>query len=221
MVVDPLVIDVVSDIVCPWCFIGKRRLERAAQILGRGIDIRWHPFQLNPRMPVEGISRREYRTAKFGSWEYSQQLDERVAENGRRAGIEFRHDRMTRTPNSFRGHVLLAAALQQGIDVQNRVAERLFTGYFTNGEDVGDVRVLLSIARECGVEGVSAPGDLDDPALSAAVRAEEESTRESGVQGVPLITYEGVLVSEGAAPPEMLADRLLELSLKSPGKDAS
>ena len=146
-----MTVDVVSDIICPWCFIGKRRLERASAILGRAIDIRWHPFQLNPRMPVEGISRREYRTRKFGSWEYSQQLDARVAENGRQAGIEFRHDRMERTPNSFRGHMLLAAALKHGVEVQNRVAERLFTGYFTLGEDVGDVDVLLSIARECGV----------------------------------------------------------------------
>ena len=102
-----LTVDVVSDIICPWCFIGKRRLERAAAILGGAIEIRWHPFQLNPGMPIEGISRREYRTAKFGSWEYSRQLDARVAENGRQAGIEFRHDLMERTPNSFRGHVLI------------------------------------------------------------------------------------------------------------------
>lgn len=201
-----LLIDVTSDIVCPWCFIGKRRLERAGKILGCAIDIRWHPFQLNPGMPAEGISRREYRTAKFGNWEYSQQLDARVAENGRQAGIEFRHDRMERTPNSFRGHVLLAAALKRGVDVQNRVAERLFTGYFTDGEDVGDVGVLRSIAFECSVEA-----DLDDPALAVYVRAEEQAARESGVQGVPLIRYGGKVVSEGAAPEEMLAATLRDL----------
>jgi predicted DsbA family dithiol-disulfide isomerase len=170
-------VDVVSDIVCPWCFIGKRRLERAAVIMGCAIDIRWHPFQLNPEIPLEGFSRREYRTAKFGSWEYSRQLDARVAENGRSAGIEFRHDLMKRTPNSFRGHVLLAAALTLGTEVQNRVAERLFTGYFTSGEDVGDVGVLLSIARECGVNLIATAGDLDDPMLVAAVRAEERAVR--------------------------------------------
>jgi predicted DsbA family dithiol-disulfide isomerase len=101
--------------------------------------------------------------------------------------------------------VLLAAALKLGVDVQNRVAERLFTGYFTNGEDVGDVGVLSSIAREFGVDSV------DDPALAAAVRAEEQFARNAGVQGVPLITFEGRLVSEGAAPAEMLAARLQEL----------
>jgi predicted DsbA family dithiol-disulfide isomerase len=206
-----LIIDVVSDIVCPWCYIGKRRLERAAPILGREIAIRWHPFQLNPGIPAEGISRREYRIRKFGSWEYSQQLDARVAENGRQVGIEFRHDKMARTPNSFRGHVLLAAALKAGVDVQNRVAERLFAGYFTNGEDVGDANVLLEIARECGVDAIASAGDLDDAALSDYVRTEERKARDAGVNGVPLMTFEGRLVSEGAAPEEMLAARISEL----------
>ena len=215
-----MVVDVVSDIVCPWCFIGKRRLERAGTLLGRAIDIRWHPFQLNPGIPVAGISRREYRTAKFGTWAYSQQLDARVAETGRQVGIEFRHDRMERTPHSFRGHVLLAAALKEGLDTQNRVAERLFTGYFTNGEDVGDTNVLLSIAREFGVYAVSAAEDLDDPALSNHVRDEERLARQDGVQGVPLITYKGRLVSAGAAPEDILAARIRELESESGGEDA-
>jgi predicted DsbA family dithiol-disulfide isomerase len=211
-----MTVDVVSDIVCPWCFIGKRRIERAEGILGSPIDIRWHPFQLNPRMPVEGIGRREYRVAKFGSWEYSQQLDARVAENGRAVGIEFRHDLMARTPNSFRGHVLLAAALKQGgVAIQDLVAERLFTGYFTKGDDVGDRAVLASIAQEFGVVA-----DLNDAALSDYVRGEEEAAREAGVNGVPLISFRGQVVSEGAAPEEMLAARLKELSSESGEKNA-
>lgn len=211
---DRLTVDVVSDIVCPWCFIGKRRIERASGILGEAIDIRWHPFQLNPRMPVAGVDRYEYRVAKFGSWEYSQQLDARVAENGRAVGIEFRHDLMARTPNSFRGHVLLAAALKQGgVAMQNMVAERLFTGYFTKGEDVGDSGVLAAIALECGVAA-----DLNDAALADAVGDEEEASRAAGVQGVPLISFRGQVVSEGAAPEEMLAARLKELSSENGGK---
>lgn len=202
-----MTVDVVSDIICPWCYIGKRRLERAAAILGSPIEIHWHPFQLNPGMPVQGISRREYRTTKFGSWEYSQQLDARVAENGRQAGIQFRHDRMERTPNSFRGHVLVAAAMKNGPDVQNRVVESLFAGYFTNGQDVGDPAVLMSIAKDCGVDV-----DLDDPALASFVSAEELAARNSGVNGVPLIRYKGVIVSEGAGPEEMIAARLRELT---------
>jgi len=208
---DALTIDVVSDVVCPWCFIGKRRLDRAAVLLGRPLHIHWHPFQLNPGLPPEGIPRRDYRIAKFGSWEYSQQLDARVAENGRQCGIEFRHDRMARTPNSLRAHVLLAAALPLGPDAQSLVAERLFTGYFTNGEDVGDPAVLLSIANECGISRISTVADLDAPDLTAFVRAQEESARATGVQGVPFITFQGRLVSAGAAPEEVLADRLREL----------
>lgn len=199
----PLTVDVTSDIVCPWCFIGKRRLEQAATILGREVEIRWHPFELNPGIPQEGISRREYRVAKFGSWEYSQQLDARVAENGRTAGIEFRHHLMQRTPNSFRGHVLLAAALERSVGLQNEVAERLFTGYFCKGEDVGDLAVLASIAREFGVEA-----DFDDPALMDRVRQEEIEARNNGVTGVPFMEYQGQVVSEGAAPPETLAAAL-------------
>lgn len=200
---DTLTVNVTSDIVCPWCFIGKRRLEQAAAILGREIAIRWHPFELNPGIPREGISRREYRIAKFGSWEYSQQLDARVAENGRGAGIEFRHDLMQRTPNSFLGHVLLAAALERSVELQNDVAERLFTGYFCKGEDVGAPAVLASIAREFGVEA-----DFDDPALMDRVRQEEIEARNNGVTGVPLMEYQGQVVSEGAAPPETLAAAL-------------
>jgi predicted DsbA family dithiol-disulfide isomerase len=180
-------------------------VEQAARILGREIGIRWHPFQLNPRIPPEGISRREYRIAKFGSWEYSLQLDARVAENGRGAGIEFRHDRMERTPNTFRGHVLLAAALEQGIAVQNAVAERLFTGYFCQGEDVGDLKLLAAIARQFGIEA-----DLGDASLMESVRREEQAARDAGLQGVPLIRCQGRLISEGAAPPETLAVALRE-----------
>jgi len=200
---DTLIVDVTSDIVCPWCFIGKRRLEQAAKILEREIAIRWHPFELNPGIPQEGISRREYRVAKFGSWEYSQQLDARVAENGRGAGIEFRHDLMQRTPNSFRGHVLMAAALERGVGLQNEVAERLFTGYFCKGEDVGDPAVLASIAREFGIEA-----DFDDPALMDRVRQEEIGAHNNGVTGVPFMECQGQIVSEGAAPPETLAAAL-------------
>ncbi len=202
-----MTVDVVSDIICPWCFIGKRRLEKAASILGVPVEIRWHPFQLNPNMAPEGISRREYRTAKFGSWEHSQQLDTRVAEYGRQDGIEFRHDLMLRTPNSFHGHMLLAAALEQGITEQNQIAERLFTGYFCRGEDVGDDALLQSIATDHGFAI-----DFSDSALTEKVRTEEKSFRDSGVQGVPLMLYRGQLVSEGAAPEETLAARLRDLS---------
>src|SRR5277367_4155665 len=110
-----LVVDMVSDLICPWCLVAKRRVEKAAAILGQKVEIHWHPFELNADMPVDGLDRRVYRSAKFGSWEQSQRLDVQVAAAGAEVGITFHHDRMMRTPNTFRGHVLLAAALKQGL----------------------------------------------------------------------------------------------------------
>ena len=104
-------------------------------------------------MPIDGLDRRVYRSAKFGSWEQSQRLDAQVAAAGAEVAITFHHERMKRTPNTFRGHVQLAAALKQGLEMQGKVAERLFQAYFVNGEDVGDPAVLLGIAREFGVAG--------------------------------------------------------------------
>src|ERR1700694_2280062 len=126
---DGLVVDVTSDLICPWCFVAKRRLEKASSILGKILEIRWHPFQLNPEMPVEGLDRRLYRSAKFGSWEQSQRLDAQVSAAGTEGGIRIRHHPTKGAPNTFRGHVLLAAALKDGLRTQNLVAERLFQAY--------------------------------------------------------------------------------------------
>jgi predicted DsbA family dithiol-disulfide isomerase len=206
-----LVVDVVSDLICPWCFVAKRRLERMGSLVGRPVAVRWHPFQLNPDMRIEGKNRREYRSAKFGSWEYSQQLDRQVALAGRQVGIEFRHDLMQRTPNTLRGHVLLAAAAKDGLEVQNEVAERMFAGYFTRGEDVGDPNVLVAIAGECGIQGISEAKDLDNPVLVEEVEKEERANREAGVRGVPLISYQGQFLASGAQREELLAATLSEL----------
>jgi predicted DsbA family dithiol-disulfide isomerase len=159
-----LVVDVVSDLICPWCFVAKRRVEKAAAILGEKIEMHWLPFELNTDMPVDGLDRRVYRSAKFGCWEQSRRLDAQVAAAGAEVGITFHHDRMKRTPNTFRDHVLLAAALKQGLEMQGKVAERLFQAYFVNGEDVGDLAVLLSIAREFGVSAISR-GRLRQPGV--------------------------------------------------------
>ena len=164
---DGLVVDVTSDLICPWCFVAKRRLEKASSILGKTLEIRWHPFQLNPEMPVEGLDRRLYRSAKFGSWKQSQRLDAQVSAAGAEVGIRFRHDLMKSTPNTFKGHLLLAAALKDGLQTQNLIAERLFQAYFLNGEDVGDPATLLGIAREFGVTAISRVEDLDSQPSSA------------------------------------------------------
>ena len=199
-----LEVEMVSDLICPWCFVAKRRVEKAAAILGHNVEMRWLPFELNPDMPIDGLDRRVYRSAKFGSWEQSQRLDAQVAAVGAEVGITFHHERMKRTPNTFRGHVLLAAALKQGLEVQGKVAERLFQAYFVNGEDVGDRAVLLGIAREFRVAAIFSMADLDSTELVAEVKAAERkvSTR---VRGVPQISFGGQVLASGVQNEQVLA----------------
>src|SRR6266404_7882804 len=208
---DGLVVDVTSDLICPWCFVAKRRLEKASSILGKTLEVRWHPFQLNPEMPVEGLDRRLYRSAKFGSWEQSQRLDAQVSVAGAEVGIRFRHDLMKRTPNTFKGHVLLAAALKESLQTQNLVAERLFQAYFLNGEDVGDPTTLLGIAREFSVIAISRPEDLDSPALVSEVKTAERKAASAGVRGVPQISFQGTIVANGALKEELLANSIRQI----------
>jgi predicted DsbA family dithiol-disulfide isomerase len=208
---DRLAVDVTSDLICPWCFVAKRRLEKASSILGKTLDIRWHPFQLNAEMPLEGVDRRLYRSAKFGSWEQSQRLDAQVSAAGTEVGIRFRHDLMKRTPNTFRGHVLLAAALKDDLQIQNLVAERLFQAYFLNGEDVGDPATLLGIAREFGVTAISRMEDLDSPALVSEVRSAERKAASAGIRGVPQIWFQGTIVTNGAQKETLLADSIRQI----------
>lgn len=205
-----LVVDMVSDLICPWCFVAKRRVEKAAAILGKTVEIHWLPFELNADMPVDGLDRRMYRSAKFGSWEKSQRLDARVAAAGAEVGIAFRHDRMKRTPNTLRGHVLLAAALRQGLEAQDWIAERLFQAYFVNGEDVGDPAVLLSIAREFGVSAIARAEDFDSPDLTEEVKAEELRVS-GGIRGVPQISFKGQVLASGAQHEELLASAIQKI----------
>src|ERR1700689_4164500 len=131
-----LTVEVISDVICPWCFIGKRRLEKAIAALDgkHECQVRWLPFQLNPAMPKEGISRKEYRIRKFGSWERSMELDAAMIAFGETEGIHFAFDRIERTPNTVDAHRLIWLADQQGR--QGAVVEALFVAYFTDGRDI-------------------------------------------------------------------------------------
>ena len=201
----PITLDVFSDVVCPWCFVGKRRIERAATLLGEEIHVRWHPFELNPQMPPEGMSRTEYRNRKFGP-ERARALEEQLITVGRHVGIEFRFDLMERTPNTRAAHVVLRLASEQGLETQERTAERLFTGYFERGENVGNPDFLLGIAREMNIDAASAT--LHDPELRRVVQAEEQEAMAMGVQGVPCIFRNGRLIATGAQPEQILANAL-------------
>jgi len=209
-VTDGLVVDVVSDLICPWCFVAKRRIERAALILGKVIEICWHPFELNPEMPIDGLDRRMYRSAKFG-WEQSQLLDAQVAAVGEEVGITFRHDLMKRTPNTFRGHMLLAAALQESLPTQDQVAERLFQAYFVKGEDVGDSETLLRIARQFDVTALARVEDFNNLALVEEVKTAERIASAAGIHAVPQITFQGRVIATGAQREELLVASMRQI----------
>jgi predicted DsbA family dithiol-disulfide isomerase len=208
-----LAVEVVSDTICPWCFVGKRRMEQASKLLGDELhpDVRWRPFQLNPTMPKAGLDRRTYRTAKFGSWEHSQALDAQVAAVGREVGITFRHDLMACTPNTFNAHRLIWLAGQEG--KQDEIVEALFRAYFTEGRDIGDHSVLADLAAEAGLPRERASDFLRSDHGSAEVTGEEAQARRLGISGVPTILVGGAPLFSGALRAEIMAAKLREASL--------
>jgi predicted DsbA family dithiol-disulfide isomerase len=197
--VKKLTIEVASDVVCPWCYIGKRRLEKALGLLKEEVEaeIRWLPFQLNPGMPPEGLPREEYRKAKFGSLERSRGLDARVAAEGRGEGIAFAFERMPRTPNTVAAHRLIELAQQQGRG--EAAVDALFRAYFEQALDIGDAAVLAMIAEKCGVTGWPQAAD------GAQVASLEDSVRSLGISAVPTFIFDRKLGVSGAQPPESLA----------------
>src|SRR5476651_914252 len=173
-------IDVISDSICPWCYIGKRNLEGALKILaGEGLhfSVMWHPFQLNPDMPAEGVERKAYREAKFGGPEKAKAIDERITATAATVGLEFHLDRLTRTPNTLSAHRLIRFAGQKG--VQDGVVEALFEGYF------GDDTVLAKLGEEGGLDRDEVTALLSSDAGLKEVAAADRMARNAGIQGVP------------------------------------
>jgi predicted DsbA family dithiol-disulfide isomerase len=202
--VKPLAIEVASDVICPWCYIGKRRLEKALALVKDEIQpqIRWLPFQLNPDMPAQGMPRAEYRKAKFGSVERGRELDARVAAEGRREGIEFAFERMQRTPNTVAAHRLIQLAQEQGLAAP--VVDELFRAYFEEGRDIGDAAVLAGIAQRHGV------ANWPESADGKSVAALEAQMRELGISAVPTFIFDRTSGVSGAQPPESLAAAMRE-----------
>lgn len=204
-------LDIVSDAICPWCLIGKRRLEKALALLppdGPAVAVRWLPFQLNPDMPKAGLDRRDYRTRKFGSWERSQVLDAQVAAAGREEGLDFRFDLMARTPNTVDAHRLVWLAGREGGDAQDAVVEGLFRAYFTEGRDIGDPTVLADIGAAAGLDRPVVSAMLEGGEGAAEVAAEEAAARRLGLQGVPTFVLDGRPLFSGAQAPELIAAAL-------------
>jgi predicted DsbA family dithiol-disulfide isomerase len=193
-------LEIASDVICPWCYIGKKRLEKAL-LLVKDLkpQVSWLPFQLNPDMPKEGMPRAEYRKAKFGSLERSRQLDARVIAEGRSEGIEFAFERIERTPNTSAAHRLIALAQDQSC-----VVDALFRAYFEEAKDIGDPKVLAEIAAQCGVPGW--------PEQARDVSALEGEVRDMGITAVPTFIFDRKSGVSGAYTAETLAAALKQAS---------
>ena len=207
-----LAIDIVSDVVCPWCYIGKRRLEAALELYRQrrpeapAPQVVFHPFELNPDLPREGIARADYIAKKFGARGYS--AHDRLVHAGAPLGIAFAFDRIARQPNTLAAHALIEAGRRKG--VQGAVKEAMLKGFFVDSADMTDEKTLVRLATEAGLERSEAEAAVADEPLRKAVAAEEEQARAMGVNGVPFFIFNRRLAVEGAQPPEVLLEAMLE-----------
>ena len=210
-------IDIISDVVCPWCFIGKRRLEAALEIYRKdrpdapAPEITYHPFELNPDLPREGVARADYVAKKFGARGYS--AHDRLVHAGAQLGIPFAFDKIVRQPNTLAAHVLIESGRRHG--VQGAVKEALLKAFFVDGVDLTDTQALVRIAAEAGLDRKEAEAALADEGLRRAVAEEEGKARAMGVSGVPFFVFNKRIAVEGAQPPEVLLEAMLEAEKES------
>ncbi len=196
-------IDIYSDTICPWCFIGKRRLERALEERPQdGLEITWRTFQLNPDMPAEGMERRRYLELKFGGPAGARQIYDNIERTGAEEQIPFAFGAIGRTPNTLESHRLVRYAGTRGR--QDEVVQALFDAYFLRGEDIGDREVLVAAAEAGGLDPDETRAYLESGEDREAVAAEDAEARRIGIQGVPTYIVNGKYVLSGAHPPEVL-----------------
>ena len=195
-------IDVVSDTICPWCFIGKRRLERALSMEpGLEPEIVWHPFQLNPEMPPGGIGRSLYLEMKFGGPTRAREVYRVVHEAAASEGLTFDLEAIARTPNTLASHRLIHHAGRHGR--QQGVVEALFRAYFQRGEDIGALAVLAAVAEAAGLDAEAAEAYLTSDADADFIRARDQQARALGINGVPCFIVDGRYAISGAQDPEV------------------
>lgn len=209
----PIAIDVVSDVVCPWCYIGMQRLARALDATPDvGVEVRWRPYQLDPTIPPEGRERKAYMLAKFGSEARLSQIHRNVEAAGREAGIDFAFDQIKVSPNTLDAHRVIRWAASEGPRVQSALVKRLFAMYFEEGCDVGDRQVLAGAAAEAGMDRPVVEALFASGADTDEVRAEIETAGRMGVRGVPCFLIEGRYAIMGAQDPSVIADAIVKVS---------
>jgi predicted DsbA family dithiol-disulfide isomerase len=205
-----LFVDVVSDVVCPWCYIGKRKLEAALARLGDepglAVTVRWHPYELNPDLPAQGVSRAAYLEAKFGGAARADEIYARVRAAGAEVDIAFAFERIRLQPNTLDAHRLIAWAQERG--GAQTLVERLFRAYFTEGRYIGSVDELVALAAEVGLPADEARAMLAADAYRGAVAAEFREARDAGISGVPVFIFNGRTAVSGAHDPETLLEAI-------------
>jgi predicted DsbA family dithiol-disulfide isomerase len=196
--IQPMItLDIISDPICPWCYIGKARLDQAIAETGIDpFDVSWRIFQLNPTMPPDGMDRREYLEAKFGGPEGAERVYSRVRQTAAEAGLELDFDKIKRTPNTFDAHRLIRWAKVTGN--QTAVVQQLFHRYFENGEDISNHETLLDVAESAGMERPVVAKILAGDADRDVLNQEEDAARNMGVSGVPCFVIGGRYVLNGA-----------------------
>jgi predicted DsbA family dithiol-disulfide isomerase len=207
----PVRIDVVSDIVCPWCFIGKRRLEKAiAQIPDVPVEVHFRPYYLNEWIPREGISRNDYLTQKFGSPERYSGIATRVAATAAQEGLVYDKEHISRQPNTIDAHRLIRWADAKGLAPQMK--QRLMDMYFTEGADLTDREVLVKAAADVGLDAATVRADLASDKDEAAIEQEVEQAKAAGIQGVPFYILGGKYGISGAQDPAALAQAIRQVA---------
>jgi len=204
-------IDIVSDTVCPWCFIGKRRLEKALALRpDMEFDIRWRAYRLDPTIPPEGVDRKQYMQAKFGNNPNRQAMQDALNQAGDGEGIAFAFDKIARSPNTLDSHRLIRWSATAG--VQNEVVERLFEAYFEEGRDIGNADVLIEIAAEAGMDSATVADLLEQGADRELIENEDAMAHRLGITGVPTFIFQNKYLASGAIDPEALLEIIDKVS---------
>ncbi len=199
-------IDIYSDIVCPWCYVGKRRFERALTSIDGDVHVTWRPFQLNPTMPLDGMDRTAYLKAKFGSLEVFGKMEEQLLTAGADEGVPFAFQKIQRTPNTFAAHRLVWYAGQR--KKQDEVVETLFRAYFLEGKNIGDVKALAHVAVEAGLDRTETEEFLASDKGVTEVKMEEAVGRRLGISGVPYFVINGTVAISGAQPSDIFVSAI-------------
>lgn len=207
-------LDIISDPICPWCYIGKAHLDRALEKHpNHQFEVEWHPFQLNPDMPPEGMDRREYLELKFGGKSGAVNVYSQIANAATDAGMLVNFEAITRTPNTLDAHRLIHWAGLEG--VQTAVVTKLFKAYFRDGLDISDRFVLIDIAVSAGINGALIGKLLGSDQDSADIQKRDSNAREKGVGGVPCFIVDNHYVVQGAQPPSMWERVITEIAKQS------